>query len=243
MLPTVTSRLAVFLLAIIVLATGCTSLQAEQSPTVGVTLQAVPSPTIPATLQVEPSPTVTATLQAEPSSTVTAALQAETSPTTGDTLNQTGFAELDKIIAVALGGNVTELQQLLGFTSTNCTFAEGLGAPPKCLKTEKEGDPVEVLPFLGPEGNFLRKEDIGSWQGLEVSELYAVYQVSESAYSDKNFPTGEYAIVFIGNQEKKISITLQVKHGKIIRIDYGFVYPPEIRPDNVVRYLIPPINP
>ena len=194
MLLTVTSRLSVILIAIIVLVTACTSLQAEPSPTVGASL------------------------------------------------NQTGFAELDKIITMALGGNVTELQQLLGFTSTNCTFAEGLGGPPKCLKTEKEGNPVEVLPFLGPEGHFLRKEDIESWQGLEVSELYAVYQVSEFAYSEKNYPTGQYAMVFIGNKEEVTSLTLQVKHGKIIRIDYGFVYPPEIRPDNVVRYLVPPTN-
>ena len=134
------------------------------------------------------------------------------------------------------------MQQLLGFTSTQCSFVEGLGAPPKCLKTEKEGDLVEVLPMLGPEGSYLRKEDIGSWQGLDVSSLYAVYQVSEYAYSEKNFPAGEYAIVFIGDQEHKTSITLQVKHGKIIRIDYGFVYPPEIRSDNIVRYLITPIT-
>jgi hypothetical protein len=195
MLPTVMSRLTMFLFAISVLVTACTGLQSE------------------------PSPTFSATL------------------------NQTGFAELDKIITVALGGDVTELQQFLGFTSTNCTFAEGLGGPPKCMKTEKEGDPVEVLPFLGSEGSFLRKEDIGNWQGLDVSELYAVYQVSESAYSDKNYPTGDYAIVFIGNQDKKTSIILQVKQGKIIRIDYGPVYPPQIRSDNVVRFLVSPINP
>ena len=181
-------------------------------------------------------------LQVEPSPTITATMRAKSSPTANITLNQTGFAELDKIISVVLGGNTTELQQLLGFTTTNCTFAEGLGGPPNCLKTEKEGEAVEVLPFLGSEGSFLRKEDIGSWQGLKVSELYAVYQVSESVYSDKNFPLGEYAIVFIGNKEQKISITLQVKQGKIIRIDYGFVYPPEINPDSVTRYLVPPTN-
>ncbi len=182
-------------------------------------------------------------LQSEPSPTVGVTLQSESSPTISATLNQTGFAEIDKIITVVLGGDITELQQLLDFTSTKCTFAEGLGGPPKCLKTEKEGDSVEVLPFLGSEGSFLRKEDIGRWQGLDVSELFAVYQVSESAYSDKNYPTGDYAIVFIGNQEKKTSLTLQIKQGKIIRIDYGFVYPPQIRSDNVVRYLVPPINP
>lgn len=194
MSPTITSRLSVILMAIIVLVTACSNLQAETSSTVG------------------------------------------------PTSSQTGMEELDKIISVALSGDVTELRNLLEFTSTNCTFTEGLGGPPKCLETEKEGEPVEVLPFLGPEGHFLRKEAIESWQGLEVSDLYAVYQVSESAYSDQNYPAGGYAIVFIGNKEEKTSLTLQVKQGKIIRIDYAFVYPPEIRPDHVVRYLVPPTN-
>jgi len=171
-----------------------------------------------------------------------ASLQAEPSPTAEARLNQTGAAELDRIITVALEGDVTELRSLLEFTSTTCTFAEGLGGPPKCLDSEQEGEPVEVLPFLSHEGYFIRKADIDTWAGLEVSELFAVYQVSEAAYTDVNYPSGEYALVFIGNLKEQTSITLQVRRGRIVRVDYGFGYPPEIPQEYVVRYLMPPGN-
>ena len=156
--------------------------------------------------------------------------------------NQTGVAELDAIIAAALGGDLEKLRSFLGFTQTTCTFAEGLGGPPRCLDSEQEGTPVEVLPFLGPEGHFVRNDDIESWEGVDVSEVFAVYQVSERAYSEANYPAGEYAIVFVSSPENQTSVTLQVQEGRIVRIDYGFGYPPAIREDDVVKYLVSPVN-
>lgn len=169
-------------------------------------------------------------------------LQTEPNKASNTPQNQTGVAELDAIITIVLKGNADKLRSILGFTQTKCTFADGLGGPPKCLDGEQEGTPVEVLPFLGPEGYFIRKGDIGSWKGVNVSELFAVYQVSDIAYSDENYPAGEYAIVFISDSEIKTSITLQVRQGRIVRIDNGFAYPPEIRQDDVARYLVPPNN-
>jgi hypothetical protein len=156
--------------------------------------------------------------------------------------SQTGIDELDTIISTILNGNTSDLIPLLGFTQTSCTMADGLGGPPKCMDGEKEGTPVEVLPFLGPgEGSFIRKQDIGSWSGLEVSELYAAYQVSDKAYSEKDYPTGDYALVFIDSINQG-GITLQVRNGRIIRIDYSFGYPPGIPQDNVIKYLATPIT-
>ncbi len=153
----------------------------------------------------------------------------------------TGEAELDRIISVVLEGDMAELQPLLGFFQTACTIADGLGGPPKCLGDEEDGSPVEVLPFLGPgEGSFLRKTDLDSWAGVDVSELFAVYQVSEAAYSEKEYPVGEFALVFIGDPGTQTSVTLQVRDGKIVRIDHGFGDPPEIPAENVARYLIAP---
>ena len=155
---------------------------------------------------------------------------------------QTGIDELDTIISTVLNGSTSDLIPLLGFTQTSCTLAEGLGGPPKCMNGEKEGTPVEVLPFLGPgEGSFIRKQDIGSWQGLDVSELYAAYQVSDKAYSEKDYPAGDYALVFIDSNNQG-GITLQVRNGRIIRIDYSFGYPPEIPQENVVKFLTAPIE-
>lgn len=156
--------------------------------------------------------------------------------------NRTGIAELDGIIEKVLAGDTAGLRSLLEFTQTKCTNAEGLGGPPKCLNGEQEGTPVDVLPFLGPEGHFIRKADIASWQGIDASDLFAVYQVSDLAYSDENFPAGEYALVFIGDSQASMSVTLQVRRGRIVRIDDGFGYPPVIREDDVLRYLVPPIK-
>ena len=156
--------------------------------------------------------------------------------------SQTGIDELDTIISTVLNGSTADLIPLLGFTQTSCTLAEGLAGPPKCVGGEKEGTPLEVLPFIGPgEGSFIRKQDIGSWSGLEVSELYAAYQVSDKAYSEKDYPAGDHALVFI-NSNKQDGITLQVRNGRIIRIDYSFGYPPGILQDNVIKYLATPIE-
>ena len=154
--------------------------------------------------------------------------------------SQTGMAELDAIVEVATKGDVQDLQRFIGYTESRCTHAEGLGGPPKCLEGEEEGAAVEVLPILGPEGGFIRKDDIGSWQGVQVSRLHAAYEVSRAAYSDANYPAGEYALVFLGEPDSQSSLTLQVRKGKIVRIDYGLTYPPVIRPEDVLRYLVRP---
>ncbi|WKZ36531.1 MAG: hypothetical protein QY332_01150 [Anaerolineales bacterium] len=160
----------------------------------------------------------------------------------GATPNQTGIKELDHIIEATLTGDMNEFRSLLEFTQTNCTHTEGLGGPPKCLNGEAEGMPVEVLPFLGSEGYFIRRQDIGSWKGLHVSRLYAVYETTDAVYSDENYPKGEYAIVFINSGGTEYGITLQVAKGHILRIDEGFTMPPEILESHVARYLVEPVN-
>ena len=153
--------------------------------------------------------------------------------------NSTGVAELDKIIDIVLRGDKDELKSIIKLTQSKCTFAEGLGGPPKCMKGEQEGTVVEGLPILGPEGHFLRKDELEDWAGLDPSAVFAVYEVSESVYSDENYPAGEFALVFI-NKDKGSSFTLQVVQGGIVRVDYGSQFPPSIPAENVVRYLIEP---
>lgn len=167
-------------------------------------------------------------------------LRTEPPTPTHSPANRTGVADLDRIIATALKQDVNELRSLIEFTETQCTFAVGMGGPPKCLPNEQEGARVQVLPLLGPEGQFIRKQDIQDWKGLSVSNLYAVYQVSDRAYSDKDYPAGEYALVFVGGEQNSTSVTLQARRGRIVRIDFSDGYPPRIRPEDVVRYLVPP---
>jgi hypothetical protein len=149
--------------------------------------------------------------------------------------------ELDKIIAVVLQEEVQELVQLLEFIPLQCTEADGLGGPPKCESDENEGDSIDVLPMLGPEGHFLRKEEADAWGGLEITELYTVYKNAEDVYADENYPAGEYAIVFVGKPEIT-HVTLRVSNGKIVRIDYGIGSPPDINENDVETYLVSPPN-
>ena len=132
---------------------------------------------------------------------------------------RTGIEEIDRILDAS--ADVRKLRSLIQFTSTRCTKLDGLGGPPKCLQGEEEGTPVEVLSFLGPEGSYLRKSEIGNWQGFEVSGIYAIYKVSSNAYSDENNPAGHYAILFVG-KENQPAISLRVRDGRIVRVDYVF---------------------
>jgi hypothetical protein len=137
---------------------------------------------------------------------------------------RTGIEEIDRILDAS--GDMQKLRSLIQFTSTKCTRLDGLGGPPKCLPGEGEGSPVAVLPFLGPEGYFLRKDEIDNWQGFEVSGLFAIYEVSPNAFSDENYPAGQYAILFVG-EENQPAVSLRVSNGRIVRVDSIFDRSPE----------------
>ena len=143
-------------------------------------------------------------------------------PTEGNIQEQsgyTGIAEIDSIIDTVLAGNPEDQLQLLRFSSLACTHADGLGGPPKCQEDEEEGTIVEVLPILGPEGHHLRRSEMENWSGISATDVYAVYRVSPQVYSDADYPAGEYAIVFLG-EEEYFNVTAQVTDGKIVRLDY-----------------------
>jgi hypothetical protein len=166
-----------------------------------------------------------------------------TAPVSGTTERgvETGMEALDRVIQIVLDGDMNALRSIIRYAEAGCTFADGLGGPPKCKDGEDEGETVEVLPFLGPEGHFIRKDDINSWTGIDASDLYAVYLVSGSAFSDPIYPSGQYAIAFI-NEARFLITTLQIVEGNIVRVDSHMGNPPEIRLDDVDMYLIPPLG-
>ena len=137
---------------------------------------------------------------------------------------RTGIEEIDHILDAS--GDVQKLRSLIQFTSARCTKLDGLGGPPNCLPHEGKGTPVDVLPFLGPEGSFLRKDEIENWQGFEASGIYAIYEISIDAFFDENYPAGQYAILFVG-KENQPAISLRVSNGRIVRVDYIFDNSPE----------------
>jgi len=126
-----------------------------------------------------------------------------------DADTRTGLDEVDQIIGIVLAGDMKEFRQRIRFTTSGCTHVMALGGPEKCREGEAEGTLVEVLPFLGTEGSQLRRDEINEWQGIDVAGLYAVYRVSDEAYSSQDYPAGEYGIVFRTKYPQDI-VTLQV---------------------------------
>jgi hypothetical protein len=152
---------------------------------------------------------------------------------------RTGLDEVDQIIDIVLAGDINEFRQRINFTTSGCTHEMALGGPPKCREGESEGTLVDVLPFLGPEGHFLRSDEINDWQGIDADGLYAVYRVSDEAFSDMDYPTGEYGIVF-RTKDPNTLVTLQVENGSILRIDTDFGTPPEINFEGDAQEIILP---
>jgi len=131
----------------------------------------------------------------------------------------TGIEEIDRIIVAALAGDTALLREMIRYTTLRCLTLEGLGGPPPCREGESEGTLVEVLPFIGPEGSHLRREDVQDWKGLDVSELVAVYRLSDQVYADENYPSGDYRVHF-ASQPGIEGITVHLRDGGIVRIDY-----------------------
>jgi hypothetical protein len=152
----------------------------------------------------------------------------------------TGIRELDAVVSAALSGDTSAILPYVEYTRTTCTTERGLGGPPRCLAGEHDGAPVNVLPFLGPEGTFLRESDAPGWVAPPLTRLYAAYRVSSAAYSDPNYPAGDYALVFASGEDSPSPVTLQVTQGRIVRIDYGAGWPPQIPPENIELWLVAP---
>jgi hypothetical protein len=146
-------------------------------------------------------------------------LAAACSPQATTSSGEDAIPHFDDITSAVESGSTEELISLIKFSSLPCTKAEGMGGPPKCLAGEAEGTPVEVLPILGSEGHHMRRSEMSSWQGIGDARLYAVYRISESTYSDEDFPAGDYGIAFVMSN-KVDGIVFQVTEDVIVRMDY-----------------------
>ena len=134
---------------------------------------------------------------------------------------RTGDPQLDPIIDAVLRHDFPTLKMLTAYTQIGCTFADGLGGPPKCLEGESESTLVNVVPFLGPEGHHSRQAEYESWQGPDVLGLLAAYRTADASYQDPAYPAGESALVFLLPSGPE-TLTLQISEGRIVRYDYGF---------------------
>lgn len=139
---------------------------------------------------------------------------------------RTGIPAVDNVLAAVESGMPEELYELIDFTIAPCTTADGLGGPPKCRDGEPEGTQLEVLPFIESHGGFHRRNEMDNRLVIDVSALYAVYRVSETALNEAYYPPGEYIVFFVPRQDEPAP-ALRIGDGGIVRIDYHFDMSPE----------------
>lgn len=134
---------------------------------------------------------------------------------------RTGITAIDSILAAVQSGEPQKLIALINYTVAPCTTADGLGGPPKCNAGEPQGTKLEVLPILGSEGGFIRKSEMGKWQGVQANGIYSIYRIADNATAEEYYPAGEYVILLTA-PENQPAIALRVANGGIVRIDYLF---------------------
>lgn len=83
----------------------------------------------------------------------------------------------------------------------------------------------------------MRRSEMGVWEGIRAVDVYAVYRVSPQVYSDITYSSGEYAIVFLVDNVQHY-LTVQVAHGKIVRIDNNIGNPADIDLEHVASEII-----
>jgi hypothetical protein len=139
-----------------------------------------------------------------------------------------GMEELTPVIKAFLYGTSIDRVELVSFTTTACTLADGLGGPPKCADGEAEGTLVQVLPVSSGEGSFSRPDSIDQALDFVVMGLYAIYRVPDEESLDDYSPAGEYGLIFTREMNAvPFPITIFVEDGRIVRLQHHLGIDPQ----------------
>ncbi len=144
-------------------------------------------------------------------------------PTSSSSL--TGLADLDRVLAAVLSGDVEEVRPLVAYSAEPCTITrDSLDAVPLCRDDEGDGRLVEVVPVAECEGFFLRPDEIDeSLSTLVASDLYAAYQAPATSE-----PPGQYVAVFSHMPgDELLGIAVVIDGGRIVGMDFGCAQSPE----------------
>jgi hypothetical protein len=158
---------------------------------------------------------------------------------------RTGIATVDDVIDAVHMDDRHALIDLVHYTVTACTNADGLGGPPKCGEGQVEGTPVEVFPVMGPgEGSYTDRQMIDQVFPEEPLSLFAVFQVADSAYREEYWPAGSYGVILRIDGEPVPALTLRIDDGGIVRLDHSFGEPfwlsPSLLEREVEAFILPP---
>lgn len=128
---------------------------------------------------------------------------------------------LRPLAIVLLAGLPEDRLSFFEYQATACTLAEGLGGPPKCRLGEAEGQVVRVLPIGGPEGSFLRPDEIGQISNIRLEALAGVFRPTPGSTSEPYWPDGDLALVFDAQENGRVTpVVVRTRQGRIVRIDY-----------------------
>lgn len=166
-------------------------------------------------------PTASITLTASPAPT-DAPAEDEGTPGAGEP-RRTGDAELDAIIEAVEARDVAALAPLVELVEVGCTFAEGLGGPPKCAEGMEEGTLVREFPFASCEGAWSRfgVETVARF-AHQANGPWAVLDVEEYWPSTDGRTTPDTFIVFHSPAGPGDSAAyLEIADGRIVRASFG----------------------
>ena len=181
---------------------------------------------LPHSITITPTPTPYPPGNQKPDSnetpTPTASLDIEYPPDM-----RTGIGRIDVVIDAILSEDINAKLDLVRFSTTACTFGDGLGGPQSCIGEEKDGTMVDVFPVSSGEGFFYRHDRIREIFNFSVHGLFAVYRVPEDVFQADYWPSGEYGLVFTSEDGGKPHIIIVLtENGQIVRLGFYYNWPP-----------------
>jgi hypothetical protein len=161
-------------------------------------------------------------------------LEVQMVPQDSQFTNGVELEEIKPVIEAILSGSITDRADLVSYTTTACTTADGLGGPPKCEPGEAEGTLVEVLPVLAGEGSFSRPESVEGALDFVVMDMLAAYRVPADAFQADYWPAGKYGVIFTREMNAvPMPVTVFVEDGRIVRLQHHM----GINPQDLIEQL------
>lgn len=149
--------------------------------------------------------------------TLTASPEASETPVAAEGDRRTGDPQLDAIIEAVEARDVTALAELVEYQQIGCTFAQGLGGPPKCEPGMTEGEETRMFPVASCEGTWTRTatQVLGSFV-QDTRGLYAAAEPLGDSSLGGEWPVADTLLVFHVDDTVTPGIRLHVADGRIV---------------------------
>ncbi len=154
----------------------------------------------------------------------------------------TGIAELDVVLAAFLSGSAEDRARLAQTVIEGCTTDSFAYGPPPCEVGMAEGTLVERFPYMQyREERYETPENITTLMDFEVAGLYAIYRILSSPLDSGFASDHEYVTALVSAEGHKLVLVSSVL-GRVQRIDFWELTPPETLDRASVEYLLPPLD-